>query len=344
MPLLTLIFSIVAATCAIAALAAVLVSAANNRTDQRLEHIRRAIERQSDVLDSKLNDIRATVDEKLQKTLEDRISRSFQLVSQRLEQVYKGLGEMQALAGGVGDLKRVLSGVKTRGVLGEIQLGAILEQLLSPEQYAVNVATKPGSNARVEFAVKMPGAGDDAVWLPIDSKFPYDRYHALCEAYDAGDGAAAELRAKELVSAVRASAKEIRDKYIDPPNTTDFGILFLPFEGLYAEVVRRGMVESLSRDFKISVVGPTTMGAFLNSLQIGFRTLAIQKRSGEVWGLLGQVRTEFERFELVLAQTQKKLTAAGDELEKLVGVRTRGILKSLRGVEKNDDIFLDDNV
>lgn len=295
-------------------------------TDRRLEGIREENSKQ-------LDQMRMTVDEKLQKTLEERIGQSFKLVSERLEQVYKGLGEMQTLANGVGDLKRVLSGVKSRGVLGEIQLGAILEQVLSPEQYASCVSTRPNSRQQVEFAVKMPGVGEENVWLPIDSKFPYDRYHDLCDAYDSGDKSAVEIAAKELVAAVKKSAKDIRDKYVEPPYTTEFAILFLPFEGLYAELVRRGMVETLQKEYRINITGPTTMGAFLNSLQIGFRTLAIQKRSGEVWNLLGQVKSEFLKFSEVLEKTQDKLRLAGNELEKLVGTRTRSIIRSLKEVE-----------
>ncbi len=304
--------------------------------EQKLEQIRVSSERRLAAMQEssakQLDAMRGVVEEKLQKTLETKISQSFSLVNERLEQVYKGLGEMQALAVGVGDLKKVLSGVKTRGILGEIQLGAILDQILSPEQYGVNVVTVPGSRLPVEYAIKMPGSGVDHVWLPIDSKFPADRYAVLCDAYDAGDSAAIEAAAKALRESLRHSAKDIRDKYIQPPNTTEFGILFLPFEGLYAEAVRRGMAEELQRDYRI-IAGPVTMGALLNSLQMGFRTLAIQRHSGEVWTLLGSVKGEFEKFADVLDKAKKKLEAAGTELDTLVGVRTRGILRSLSSVE-----------
>lgn len=280
----------------------------------------------------KLDEMRATVDEKLQKTLEDRISQSFRVVSERLEQVYKGLGEMQTLAAGVGDLKKVLSNVKTRGILGEIQLGAILEQILSPEQYDENVKTKRSGNERVEFAVRLPGNGDETVYLPIDSKFPGDTYARLCDAYDAGDAAQVEEAGKALERALKGEAKDIHDKYVEPPYTTDFAILFLPFEGLYAEAVRRGLVETLQRDYKVNIAGPTTMAALLNSLQMGFRTLAIQKHSSEVWNVLGAVKTEFDKFGTVLAQTQNRLAQANQELDKLVGTRTRMIQRKLQTV------------
>lgn len=279
-----------------------------------------------------LEQMRATVDEKLQKTLDERIAQSFKLVNERLEQVYKGLGEMQTLASGVGDLKKVLSNVKTRGVLGEIQLGAILEEILSPEQYEANVITKPGSKNFVEYAVKMPGAGDDVVYLPIDAKFPLDAYHQLADAYDAADTALIEAAGKVLETRIRQFAKDIRDKYIDPPHTTDFGIMFLPIEGLYAEVVRRDMVEQLQRDYRVNIAGPTTMAAILNSLQMGFRTLAIQKRSGEVWKVLGAVKTEFDTFGAVITAAQTRLEQANKELDKLVGVRTRQIQRRLSEV------------
>ena len=279
-----------------------------------------------------LEQMRATVDEKLQKTLDERISQSFKMVNERLEQVYKGLGEMQTLASGVGDLKKVLSNVKTRGVLGEIQLGAILEEILSPEQYEANVVTKVGSKNFVEYAVKMPGAGDEPVFLPIDAKFPLDAYTQLTDAYDAGDTALIESAGKVLETRIRMFAKDIRDKYVDPPHTTDFGIMFLPIEGLYAEVVRRGLVETLQRDYHVNIAGPTTMAAILNSLQMGFRTLAIQKRSSEVWRVLGAVKTEFETFGKVITAAQSRLEQANSELDKLVGVRTRQIQRKLSAV------------
>ncbi len=306
------------------------------QSEQRLDNIRTTMERRLTALQEdnskKLEQMRETVDEKLQKTLEDKIGQSFKLVSERLEQVYKGLGEMQTLASGVGDLKKVLSNVKTRGILGEIQLGAILEQMMSNEQYDTNVATKPGSREVVEYAVKLPSEDGSITYLPIDAKFPLDLYSALVDAYDLGDTAAIEQAAKLLDTRIKGCAKDIRDKYIDPPNTTDFAIMFLPIEGLYAEVVRRGLVETLQRDYKVSIAGPTTMSALLNSLQMGFKTLAIQKRSGEVWKVLGGVKTEFDNFAGVLSVTQQRLNQANDELDKLVGVRTRQIQKKLKDV------------
>lgn len=319
--------------------------------EQKLENIRASVESRlkavSDGNEKQLEKIRETVDEKLQKTLEERIGQSFKLVSERLEEVYKGLGEMQKLAVGVGDLKKVLSNVKTRGILGEIQLGAILEQILSPEQYKTNVVTKPSGRDPVEFAVCLPGSGDDVVYLPIDSKFPADMYSRLVDAYDSGDSDAITAAGKELERSIKLSAKTIHDKYISPPHTTDFAIMFLPFEGLYAEVVRRGMVETLQRDYKINIAGPTTMASLLNSLQMGFRTLAIQKHSGEVWNVLGAVKTEFDKFGDVLAATQNRLEQANRELDKLVGVRTRTIQRKLKSVtslsEAEASALLDDD-
>jgi DNA recombination protein RmuC len=306
------------------------------QSEVKLDGIRTTIENRLTAIQEdnskKLEQMRATVDEKLEKTLQERLGQSFKLVSERLEQVYKGLGEMQSLASGVGDLKKVLSNVKTRGILGEIQLGAILEQMLSREQYCVNIATKPGSANVVEFAVKLPGDGVEPVLLPIDAKFPADAYSQLVDAYESGDAAAVDAAAQLLERRIKAFAKDIRDKYIEPPFTTDFGIMFLPFEGLYAEVVRRGMLEMLQRDYKVSIAGPTTMAAILNSLQMGFRTLAIQKRSGEVWQVLGAVKSEFDKFGLVLQATQQRLEQANSELDKLVGVRTRQIQKRLMSV------------
>lgn len=309
--------------------------------EQKLENIRATVSGKIGELtednNRQLTLMRQTVDEKLQKTLEDRIGRSFQLVNQRLEQVYKGLGEMQTLASGVGDLKKVLSNVKTRGILGEIQLGAILEQILSPEQYEENVTTRSTGNERVEYAVKLPGEGDRVVYLPIDAKFPGDAYTKLTEAYDTGDAAKVETAGKNLERVIKSEAKDIRDKYIEPPNTTDFGIMFLPFEGLYAEVVRRGLVEVLQRDYKVNIAGPTTMAALLNSLQMGFRTLAIQKHSGEVWDILGAVKNEFGKFESALTAAQKKISQAGDDLDKLVGTRSRMIRSKLKRVTTLSD-------
>ena len=285
----------------------------------------------------RLEKMRETVDEKLQTTLEKRLGESFKLVSERLEAVQKGLGEMQNLAHGVGDLKKVLSNVKTRGVLGEIQLGNILEQIMSPEQYDKDVRTKRGSNDHVEFAIKLPGKDHQGkeVYLPIDAKFPQEDYIRLQEAYDSADLAAIEQAKKSLVRSIKNFAKSLRDKYIDPPYTTDFGILFLPIEGLFAELVRQPeLVAILQRDYKIIITGPTTLAAMLNSLQMGFKTLAIQKRSSEVWDILGAVKTEFSKFGGVLEKAQKKITEANKELDTLVGTRTRVMMSKLRKVEE----------
>ena len=309
---------------------------ANTAVNENLESIRKAMVTQLSGIreenNRQLEQMRQTVDEKLQKTLNDRITQSFQLVNERLEQVYAGLGEMKTLASGVGDLKKVLSNVKTRGVLGEVQLGAILEQILSPEQYEANVKTRPNTTHYVEYAVKMPGADEGTVWLPIDAKFPIDAYAHLLEAYDAGDADAVKAAGSVLEQRIRAFARDIRDKYVAPPHTTDFGIMFLPIEGLYAEVVRRGLIETLQNEYHVNIAGPTTMAALLNSLQMGFKTLAIQKRSGEVWKLLGAVKTEFDRFADVIEAAQKRLEQAGTELDKLVGLRTRQIQKRLAQV------------
>lgn len=279
-----------------------------------------------------LSQIRQNVEEKLQTAVEDRISRSFKEVSERLQQVYQGLGEMQTLANGVGDLKKVLSNVKTRGILGEIQLASILEEILSPEQFETNVATVPGSANRVEFAIRLPGDGEGAVYLPVDSKFPADAYLHLQDAYDAADPEQVRVQRGILESRIKAFAKEIREKYVSPPATTDFAIMFLPTEGLYAEVVKMGMVEVLQRNYKVNIAGPTTMAALLNSLQTGFRTLAIQKRSSEVWEVLGAVRTEFDKFEAALRDAQAKIDQANRGLDTLVGVRTRQIQRKLKNV------------
>lgn len=294
--------------------------------DEKLESIRRENLRQ-------LDEMRQTVDEKLQKTLEEKMNKSFSLVNERLEQVYKGLGEMQTLAVGVGDLKKVLSNVKTRGILGEIQLGAILSEILSKEQYEENIATKKGSKNVVEFAIKLPADGDSVVYLPVDSKFPGDTYSALRDAIESGDKQSIESAQKALVQRIKSEAKDIHDKYIDPPNTTEFAIMFLPFEGLYSEVVNMGLVEVLQREYKVNIAGPSTMAALLNSLQMGFKTLAVQKRSAEVWKILGGVKTEFDKFNDVLVMTQQRLDQANKELDKLVGVRTRQIQRQLKDVE-----------
>ncbi len=305
--------------------------------DKQLAENRETMEKRLDSMQTdnnrKLDEMRKTVDERLEKSLEDKMNKSFSLVSQRLEQVYKGLGEMQNLATGVGDLKKVLSNVKTRGILGEIQLGSILSEILSPEQYAENVATKKGSKNVVEFAVKLPAKDDGFIWLPIDSKFPGDTYAALREAIENGDKPQIDLAAKALITTIKNEAKDISSKYIDPPNTTEFAIMFLPFEGLYSEVVNRGMVEVLQRDYKVNIAGPSTMAALLNSIQMGFKTLAVQKRSAEVWKVLGGVKKEFDTFAKVLESTQKKLDQANKDLDTLVGVRTRQIQRKLKDVE-----------
>ena len=287
--------------------------------------------------EKRLEEIRVTVDEKLQKTLNDRIGQSFRLVTEQLESVQKGLGEMQTLAQDVGGLKRVLSNVKTRGNIGEIQLSMLLEQLLAPEQYEANVHTRKGSDAVVEFAVKLPGRDDvrEYVYLPIDAKFPKDVYEQLLDAYDQADTQAIEAAGKLLETTIKKMAKDISDKYLAPPATTDFGIMFLPFEGIYAEVVRRSsLLEELQRNYKVVVTGPTTLAAILNSLQMGFRTLAIQKRTGEVWTVLGAVKTEFSKFGGLLEKVQKNLQNAGDQLEEVMGKRTRAIERKLRQVEQ----------
>ena len=281
----------------------------------------------------KLDEIRVTVDEKLQSTLQTRIAESFRSVSAQLEQVYKGLGEMQNLANDVGSLKQVLSGVKTRGILGEVQLGAILKEILAPAQYAENVATVPGSPNRVEFAVRLPGQ-EGTVWLPIDAKFPGDTYAHLLDAQNSGDAAAVATARRALQVVLRQEAKDIHDKYIEVPYTTNFGILFLPVEGLYAEVVSTGISDALQREFQITVAGPSTMAALLNALQMGFRTLAIQQRSGEVWQVLGAVKTEFEKFGAGLQQMQRHLTQTGNDLEELIGTRSRAINRKLASVQQ----------
>lgn len=318
--------------------------------EQKLENIRRSVESRLNYIQEdnnrKLEEMRKTVDERLQQSIEEKMNRSFSLVSERLEQVYKGLGEMQNLANGVGDLKKVLTNVKTRGTLGEYQLSAILSEILSPEQYEENVATKKGSRNMVEFAVKLPSDDDKFIYLPIDSKFPGDTYSALRDAIDEGDKVKIDLAAKALIATIKSEAKDIHDKYIDPPYTTEFAIMFLPFEGLYSEVVNRGLVEILQRDYKVNIAGPSTMAALLNSLQMGFKTLAVQKRSSEVWEILGAVKQEFDKFGDVLKATKKRLEKANEELDELVGVRTRQIQRKLKDVqtqtrELSDKIFSD---
>lgn len=306
--------------------------------EQKLDNMRNTIEKRLLVIqeenNKKLEDMRKTVDDKLQKTLEEKMNRSFGIISERLEQVYKGLGEMQTLANGVGDLKKVLSNVKTRGILGEIQLGAILEEILTHEQYDVNVATVPNSKNVVEYAVKMPVDDDSFVYLPIDSKFPGDTYAALQDAYESGNPEQVKAALAALSARIKACAKDIHDKYVEVPYTTEFAIMFLPFEGLYAEVVKNGMVEVLQREYKVNVAGPSTMAALLNSLQMGFRAVAIQKRSYEAWEVLSAVKSEFDNFAKVLESTQNRINQANKELDKLVGVRTRAIQRKLRDVQK----------
>jgi DNA recombination protein RmuC len=309
--------------------------------DQRLDKLRETLETQLRSLqednNNKLEQMRATVDEKLHKTLEKRLGESFKIVSERLELVHKGLGEMQSLATGVGDLKKVLTNVKTRGTFGEIQLGSLLEQLLTNEQYEANVATKKGSAARVEYAVKLPGrdkAERETVWLPIDAKFPQEDYLRLVEAQENGNLPLIEEASKQLEKTIKEMARLIRDKYLDPPHTTDFGIMFLPTEGLFAEVLRRtGLFESLQREFKVVITGPTTLAALLNSLQMGFRTLVVEKRSSEVWTLLGAVKTEFATFGAILEKTHKKLLEASNTID-TAAVRSRSIERKLRGVQE----------
>lgn len=318
------------------------LSALTSDNQQRLAEVRTALDTQLKALQTdnaaQLEKMREVVDEKLQKTLETRLSSSFKQIAERLEAVQRGLGEMQSLATGVGDLKRVLSNVKTRGTFGEVRLGALLEQVLTPEQYAANVATIPGSAERVEYAIRLPGADRDAqVWLPIDAKFPVEDYQRLLDAQEQADGEAANAAAAALQRRVETEAKTIREKYVASPHTTDFALLFLPTEGLYAEVIRRpGLFEKLQRDHHVTVAGPTTLAAILNALQMGFRTLAIEQRSSEVWQILGAVKTEFGKFGDVLDKVKKKLDEAGKHID-ATGVRTRAIERRLRGVESLSD-------
>lgn len=307
-------------------------------TEEKLDGVRRTLSAELANLrtenNQQLEKIRGTVDEKLQETLDKKLSESFKSVSDRLQEVYKGLGEMQSLAKDVGGLKNVLSNVKTRGILGEIQLSSILSEILAPGQYEENIATVPGSSEVVEFAVKLPGSEDgQSVYLPIDSKFNGDRYIALQSAYDSGDKDSITAAKKELEAAIKKNAKDIRSKYISPPYTTEFGIMFIPFEGLYAEIVNSGLVDILQREYHVNIAGPSTMAALLNSLHMGFRTLAIEKRSHEVWKTLGAVKTEFGKFEKALSETQKSLQKTEKSLEDLVGVRTRQINRKLKEVE-----------
>ncbi len=311
------------------------------RNDERLGEVRHTLETKLKELQAdnqvRLEEMRRTVDEKLQATLEQRLGESFRLVSERLDQVHRGLGEMQALAADVGDLKRVLTNVKTRGTWGEVQLSSLLEQLLIPDQYAANVATVPGSNDRVEYAIRLPGrdpTGEAVLWLPIDAKFPREDYERLLIAQERADAPAAEQAARQLEQRLRAEAKSIRGKYVSPPATTDFALLFLPIEGLYAEVVRRpGLVDDLQRDHRVVVAGPTTLAAILSSLQMGFRTLAVEKRSSEVWELLGAVKTEFGKFGDMLAKTRRQLQTAANTLGEAEG-KTRTIERKMRLIQQ----------
>ena len=305
--------------------------------DERVAELRHAVEQRLAGIQqdnaAKLEQMRATVDEKLHATLEQRLGESFRQVAERLEQVHRGLGDMQALARDVGSLSRVLTGVKTRGVFGEVQLAALLEQVFTPEQYGKNVPTVPGSNERVEFAIKLPGQSDSPIWLPIDAKFPREDYERLLDAQERADAPAAEAAAKALESRLRLEAKTIADKYLAPPHTTDFALLFLPTEGLYAEALRRpGLFEALQREQRVMLTGPTTLLATLGSLQMGFRTLALEKRSSEVWAVLGAVKTEFGKFGEVLAKTKKKLDEASNSIG-AAEVRTRQMERKLKGVE-----------
>ncbi|MBO5718207.1 MAG: DNA recombination protein RmuC [Bacteroidales bacterium] len=294
---------------------------------ENLENVRKSV-------DDRLRDIQQSVDEKLQKTLEDKMTNSFKMVSERLEQVYKGLGEMQHIASSVGDLKKVLSNTKTRGIVGEIQLDAILQEILTPDQYDKEVATRPGSSERVEFAIKLPGnEAGGSVYLPIDAKFPGETYAALQDAYMGGDKTQIDLAYKNLEIFIKQSAKSIREKYVEPPYTTNFAILFLPFEGLYAEVVNRNLIEVLQREYAVNIAGPSTMAAMLNALQMGFRTLQIQKRSDEVWKTLSAVKTEFETFGAVFKKAQDRIKQLDQEMDKLVGTRSRAIERKLRSVQ-----------
>lgn len=315
------------------------ISKLTQGNEARLEKMRETVEKKLEALQEdnakKLEEMRKTVDEKLHATLEKRLGESFKMVSERLELVHKGLGEMQSLASGVGDLKKVLTNVKTRGVLGEIQLANILTQILTPEQYRKNVITKKGGSEPVEYAIRLPGKDDRSiVWLPIDSKFPVEDYQRLLEARELGDLSTIEQAAKSLEATIKGEAKKIKEKYLDPPHTTDFGIMFLAYEGLYAEVLSRpGLFESLQREYSVTVSGPSTLSAFLNSLQVGFRTIAIEKRSSEVWTLLGAVKTEFGRFGDILAKTHKKLEEATNTIE-TAAKKSRTIERKLKNVQQ----------
>ncbi len=328
------------------------LSSFSETNEKKLENVREVVERQLRLLQEdnsqKLEKMRETVDEKLHSTLEKRLGESFQAVSERLEKVHQGLGEMQTLASGVGDLKKVLTNVKTRGTWGEIQLGNLLEQILTADQYEKNIPTKKGSNDPVEFAIKLPGRKDEVVYIPIDAKFPKEDYERLLQAQDDGDVVSVEESGKAIESRIKLEAKKIRDKYIDPPHTTDFAILYLPIEGLYAEVLRRpGLFDQLQRDFRVTISGPTTITAVLNALQMGFRTLAVEKRASEVWILLGMVKTEFGKFGTILEKTHEKIKQAGDNIE-AAARKSRTIERKLRKVEElpatKEAILIEDNV
>jgi len=316
----------------------------NKESEKRIKEVKETVENQLKEIrednTKQLNEVRKTVDEKLQKTLNERLTQSFETVGKQLKSVQEGLGEMKNLATDVGGLKKVLSNVKMRGGIGEVQLAMLLEQILAPEQYEANVKTKKGSSATVEFAIKLPGKNDDnsVVWLPVDAKFPKDVYEKLQVAYDDGDLDKIQFAQKELDNTIKKMAKDISEKYIDPPNTTDFGIMFLPFEGIYAEVVRKAsLLETLQKDYKIIVTGPTTLAAILNSLQMGFKTLAIQKRSGEVWQVLGAVKKEFENFGGMMQKAQKNIQTGLNQLDDVMGKRTRAIQRKLKDVETLDE-------
>lgn len=310
--------------------------------EQRLDNIRTSVSRHLTSLqednNARLEKMQGIVDEKLQKTLEERMARSFTLVNERLEQVYKGLGEMQTLATGVGDLKKVLSNVKTRGILGEIQLGSILEEILSPDQYIREAPIKRGT--KVEFAVKLPSDDGDGVLMPIDSKFPMDVYSRVMEAYDSADRDRIKSASAELVQSLKAMARDINQKYIEPPKTTAFAVMFLPTEGLYAEAVKLGMIETLQRDYKVCMAGPSTLAALLNSLQMGYQSYMIHKRSGEVWQILSEVKTEFDKFADGLAVTQERMAQVSNDLDTLIGVRTRQMQRKLRKVTDSSEMEL----
>ena len=310
--------------------------------EQRLDNIRTSVSRHLTSLqednNARLEKMQGIVDEKLQKTLEERMARSFTLVNERLEQVYKGLGEMQTLATGVGDLKKVLSNVKTRGILGEIQLGSILEEILSPDQYMREAPIKRGT--KVEFAVKLPSDDGDGVLMPIDSKFPMDVYSRVMEAYDSADRDRIKSASAELVQSLKAMARDINQKYIEPPKTTAFAVMFLPTEGLYAEAVKLGMIETLQRDYKVCMAGPSTLAALLNSLQMGYQSYMIHKRSGEVWQILSEVKTEFDKFADGLAVTQERMVQVSNDLDTLIGVRTRQMQRKLRKVTDSSEMEL----